>query len=136
MEKIPTIKLQELANMLYEEPSTSLRNQISAWATSNATNPEHASLSSLCAMAEQSGIKDKILAWVSNLSTPTPEFVYVPDMPAQMIEEKEEIFEGEEESLPKEVEFEIPLSEVIEQPEVAPEIIPEKPKKTRKKKED
>lgn len=138
MEKIPTIKLQELANMLYEEQSISLRNQLSAWATSNAGNPEHASLSSLSAMAEQSNIKDKILEWVSNITTPKPEFVYVPEIPAQMEEQPEEVIEVGRNSAdlnsPIDI-VEIPVSEAVEEIGIPEEVI-EKQKKPRKKKAD
>lgn len=131
MEKIPVNKLKDLANMLHEEPSNPLRNKLSAWCTSNATNPEHASLSSLSAMAEQSTIKDKINEWVSNLTTTKPEFVYVPDVPAQMDEEiKEEVRKETTEVSEIENEVENSLPETIE------EHVSEKVKKPRKKKTD
>ena len=137
MKIIPTKDLQNLANMLYQEESVSLRSQLSAWVNSKASNPDHAPLSSLSAMAEQSTIKDKINEWVSNITTPKPEFIYVPDVPAQIEEPTEtEKFNDESEFIPHQEGDTYPeelLPEVIDnEKEPEPEIV--KPKKPRKKK--
>jgi len=149
MEIIPTKDLQNLANMLYEEESISLRSQLSAWVNSKAANPDHAPLSSLSAMAEQSTIKDKINEWVSNVTNPKPEFIYVPDMPFQIIEqpkiEEDAIQIGESKTFPLAetpvdsgtVEQGIPESEEpTQEGETKSEEETVKPKKARKKKVD
>ena len=127
MEKIPIPKLQELANMLHEEGNTSLRNKMSGWVTEMAADNGHVSIGGLCSLADNSQIKDKIMGWVSNVTTQKPEFIYVPDTPMEMVEEPKV---EEEPPIPQEIIEEAP-QEITE--EVSPEI---KPKRIRKKKED
>lgn len=130
MENIPINDLQALANIIAHEGNVSLKNQLSAWVTAKAGNSEHVSLSSLSGLAHYSSVKEQILQWVSNISNPKPEFIYIPDIPAQM--EEEELFEGEKEHLPEEVE--LPTQEIIDDTP----LIEEKPKAKRvvKKKQD
>jgi hypothetical protein len=93
MQKISNTKLQELANMLHEEPNVGLRNSMSSWIDATCTNHENTSFASISAMAQESGIKDKILAWVDKVLNPDKSFVYIPDIPAQTIEPLSEINE-------------------------------------------
>lgn len=133
MEIIPIKDLQNLANIIANEGNISLKNQLSAWVTAKAGNPDHVSLSSLSGLAHYSSVKEQILSWVSNITTPKPEFVYVPDTPMEMIEQPEEI------ELPKIEEDAIQINDKIiteenNEAEIKEETV--KPKKTRKKKED
>ena len=156
MEIIPIKDLQNLANIIANEGNISLKNQLSAWVTAKAGNPDHVSLSSLSGLAHYSSVKEQILSWVSNITTPKPEFVYIPDTPMEMVEQSEEI------QLPKieENAVQIETTNAVDvftettdgegvgsgntQPEIATEESNQtenkeetvKPKKTRKKKED
>ena len=89
MEIIPMNHLQNLANIIANEGNVSLKNQLSAWVTAKAGNSDHVALSSLAGLAHYSSVKEQILEWVSNISNPKPEFIYVPDIPAQMEDEIE-----------------------------------------------
>lgn len=132
MEIIPIKDLQNLANIIANEGNISLKNQLSAWVTAKAGNPDHVSLSSLSALAHHSSVKEQILVWVSNITTPKPEFVYVPDTPMEMVEHPEINTLSPEEIFTPEY-----LEEITKPDEPTEEIIQEvKPKKTRKKKED
>lgn len=125
MKIISVTELRTLSNMLHEESNVSLRRQIMAWINSTATNHEHTQISSLAAMADNSVIKDKIMDWVSNVTSPKPEFIYIPDIPAQMIEEpKVEAESPKEEPI---IESTAPVAELKAEPKI---------KKTRKKKID
>lgn len=91
MENIPIKDLQNLANIIANEQNISLKNQLSAWVTAKAGNSDHVALSSLSGLAYHSGVKEQIMSWISSVTTPKPEFIYVPDTPMEMIEQPEEI---------------------------------------------
>lgn len=110
MEKIPIKDLQNLANILHQEGNLSKRNQLQAWVTASSGNPDHASLSSLASMAQQSGIKDQILSWISSVTNPKPTYSgFIPDIPAQMEEEIKSPSNTEEDAIQIGESTEIPL---------------------------
>ena len=149
MENIPIKDLQNLANIIANEGNISLKNQLSAWVTAKAGNPDHVSLSSLAGLAHHSSVKKQILEWVSNITNPKPEFIYVPDIPAQIIEQPKIEEDAVQIIEPNEVDVCEPsidgetMGEGNSESEITPqeseikseeEIV--KPKRTRKKKED
>ncbi len=86
MENISILDLQNLSNLLWEEQSVSLRNQLQAWVESKTTNNDHADLSSLHSLADRSTIKSKIKEWAASISEPKKEYIYIPDIPEQIAE--------------------------------------------------
>lgn len=140
--------LQNLANIIAHEQNVSLKNQLSAWVTSKAGNSEHVALSSLSGLANYSSVKEQILMWISNVTNPKPEFIYVPDIPAQIIDqpkiEENAIQIGEPEAIPLDtpsvdsgtLEQGIPKSEEAAQESEIKSEEEVKPKRTRKKKSD
>lgn len=107
MENIPIKDLQNLANIIANEQNISLKNQLSAWVTAKAGNSDHVALSSLSGLAQYSGVKEQIMVWISNMTNPKPEFVYVPDIPAQIIDQPK----IEEDAIPQPSTESLPLCE-------------------------
>ena len=90
MEKISTKDLQTLANIVAHEPKNMVKTKLTGWLSAKAENSDHVGLGLLCSLAQDSALKNEILDWVSTVTTPKPEFVYIPDIPAQMTDEQVE----------------------------------------------
>ncbi len=70
MEKISITDLQNLANIIAEEHSISLKSKMQAWVDSKATNHEHQSLSGLFYLADQSSVRNEIYKWSDEVFKP------------------------------------------------------------------